>query len=112
MKLHEHRTDGIVVLQVNGRIDSTTSRELNERLTGLFEAGCGSIVLDVRDCNYVSSAGLRVLLIAAKMAGRDHGKVVLSNVSAELRRLLDMSGFLDFFLITPSWEAGVAACRA
>jgi anti-anti-sigma factor len=111
MKLLEHRSDGVVVLHVNGRIDSATSREFGQRLAAVFEAGSTSAVVDLRDTSYVSSSGFRALLIAAQQAGRHSGKLVLSNLSPELRKLFELSSLLDLFVVCPSWEEGVTACQ-
>ena len=111
MQLHEHRAGDVAVIKTGGRIDSTTSRDLAERLTAMFNAGCASAVLDLKDTHYISSAGFREFLVAAKRATSRNGKLVLSSMSPEVRRLFDVGGLLELFVVCASAEEGVRICQ-
>ena len=67
MDLREDALGDIGVVEILGRIDSTTAPTLGERLTGILGAR-KALVLDLRQLEYISSAGFRVLLLAAKHA--------------------------------------------
>ena len=58
--------------------------------------GCNA-VLDMTDCNYISSTGLRVLLFTKKVAASKGLKLCLKGVSAEVKDVMDVTGFNDFF---------------
>jgi anti-sigma B factor antagonist len=100
----------VTVLQVRGRVDSTTAPRLRERLEGALGRP-GGVVLDLRDVDYVSSAGFRVLLLAAKRADGQGTRLVLSGVAGKVHQLFDLGGFLDLFLIVGSRDDAVAAAR-
>ena len=74
----------------------------------MAQPGC-SVVVDFADVEYVSSAGFRVLLIAAKRADASASRLVLSGLSAKVRQLFDLGGFLDLFSIMASREEALKA---
>jgi anti-anti-sigma factor len=110
VEILEGAVDRVLVLQVRGRVDSTTAPRLGERLQAVV-GGAGRVVLDLRDVDYVSSAGFRVLLLAGKRADQEGGRLVLVGVSGKVRQLFDLGGFLDLFLILGSRDEAVAAAR-
>jgi uncharacterized protein (TIGR02172 family) len=78
-----------VVLQIGGRIDVETSASLAAAIEG---AGDKPVVLDMSQCDYISSAGLRVLLVAHRdLTGRGHS-LYLSNVSQKIHSVLEVTG--------------------
>lgn len=109
MDLKEEHVGGVTVVQVKGRLDSTTSPILGERLTAVLEAARSRVVVDFSQLDYISSAGFRVLLQAAKRADENAAKLVLCGVSGKARQLFDLGGFLDLFSITATRDEGIAA---
>lgn len=109
MDLNQEQADGVTVLQVTGRIDSTTAPMLGERLTTMLSAGPARVVVDFSKLDYISSAGFRVLLLAAKRADQTASRLVLCGVSGKVRQLFDLGGFLDLFSIASTREEGIAA---
>jgi anti-sigma B factor antagonist len=109
--LKEEQIGGVTVLQVTGRLDSTTSPALGERLTAILGADKTPILVDFSQLEYISSAGFRALLQAAKRADQNTAKLVLCGVSGKVRQLFDLGGFLDLFTIVGSREEGIAAAR-
>jgi anti-sigma B factor antagonist len=101
----------VTVLEVKGRIDSTTAPVLGEKLTGALATPQRRLVLDLRQLEYISSAGFRVLLLAAKRAEEAGSRFVLCSVSGKVRQLFDLGGFLDLFPISASREEGIAAVQ-
>ncbi len=112
MQIVEHTTNGVTMLEIRGRIDTTTSSMLGERLTALLQQAPARVVLDLRDARYISSAGFRILLQAAKLADETAGRFALANLSAELSRLFDIGAFTDLFTIHGSAAEAAAACGA
>ena len=109
MDLREEKVDGITVVEVKGRIDSTTAPALGERLTANLQAAKVRLLLDLSRLEYISSAGFRILLLAAKRADEAGSRLVLCGVSGKVRQLFDLGGFLDLFTIVGSREEGIAA---
>ena len=109
MDLKEEQVGGVTVLQVTGRLDSTTSPALGERLSGILDAGKARLLVDFSQLEYISSAGFRVLLQAAKRADQNAAKLVLCGVSGKVRQLFDLGGFLDLFSITATRGEGLTA---
>lgn len=109
MVLSEEQSGVVVVLQVTGRIDSTTAPMLGERLVAMLGSAGSRVVVELSRLDYISSAGFRVLLLAAKRAEQTASKLVLCGVSGKVRQLFDLGGFLDLFTITSSREEGIAA---
>jgi len=109
--LREDAAGDVLVLEVKGRVDSATAPALGERLTALLTGGGRRLVLDLAQLEYISSAGFRVLLLAAKRADEGGSRLALCGVAGKVRQLFDLGGFLDLFAISPSREEGIAAVR-
>lgn len=86
-----------LVLTVEGRLDTNTSPELEAVLKESYE-GITELVFDCDKLEYVSSAGLRVLLSAQKEMNR-RGSMKLKNVSEEIMEIFEITGFNDFLTI-------------
>jgi anti-anti-sigma factor len=109
MDLKEEQTGGVTIVQVKGRIDSTSAPALGQRLTAVLDDARARVLVDLSEVDYISSAGFRVLLLAAKRAEQAASKLVLSGVSGKVRQLFDLGGFLDLFAIASTREEGIAA---
>ena len=108
MDLRQESVTGATVLGVAGRIDSTTAPLLQPRLTSLMtETGTG-VLLDLEKLDYISSAGFRVLLLAAKRADQIGRRFAMCNVRGKVSQLFELGGFLDLFSISATREDGVS----
>lgn len=96
-----------LVLTPPPRLDSNTSAEFERRLMGEIGDGRRNLVVDFSDVDYISSAGLRVLLIAAKRL-RPDGRVALAGLKDNCLEVFEISGFVSIFPIYPSAEAACA----
>ena len=111
MDLHEEQVDEVTALSVKGRMDSTTAPAFGQRLESVVTAPAGRLVVDFRDLEYISSAGFRVLLVAAKRAEECGSRLVLCGLSGKVRQLFDLGGFLDLFTIAASRDDAMTAAR-
>ena len=100
------------MVELRGRIDSNSFRAFEMRLMDLLARGRSRLVLDMRDTVYVSSIGLRALLVVARAVVKAPGKLVLSNLSPEVHRVFSLAGFTDLFVIERSAEAAIISCGA
>jgi anti-anti-sigma factor len=111
MKLIEEVTDDVTIVEAYGRLDSTTAKELGDRLIALVQAGRSSIVVDLGNVVYISSAGFRVLLIANRATAEKQGGLALCGVTGEVKRLFEIGAFTDEFLICPTQADGIGKLR-
>ena len=84
------------VLKIAGRIDSFTAPRLSETISEATTNGKFSLILDFSDVEYVSSAGLRVMIDAQKIC-KGKGEVVLVKVPQRIYETLDLAGFVPLF---------------
>lgn len=92
MNILSKNNDGEIMLSLEGRIDAITSPQLQEEIVKAFQKSNG-VMLDFEKVEYISSAGLRALLIGHKTAQSKHGYMRLKNVSEMVRDVLEMTGF-------------------
>jgi len=87
------------LVTVSGRVDSATAPRLEEMLLGLIQAGQKNIVVNLRDTEYISSAGLKALLSALMKVRRlvPPGDVVISEIQPELKETFNLVGFDRLF---------------
>ena len=108
MQIKEETRAGALLLGASGRLDSNTAGVLEEVLGPRVQAHPAT-VLDLAQVPYVSSAGLRVLLIGAKAAKAAGHRLVLAGLSESVREVFDISGFSTIFSIAPDAEAALAS---
>jgi anti-anti-sigma factor len=108
MEIGEERRDGVVVVAPVGRLDSVSSGDLEGRLLGHLAAADRRLVVDFRDVEYISSAGLRVLLMLAKRLRESGGELVLCSLDRAVRMTFELAGFLPIFAVVGSREEAVA----
>ena len=92
MNISKNYNDKELTLTVEGRIDTLTSKELEEEITaemGNFD----SLILDFADLEYISSAGLRVLISTQKKLKADNIPMIIKNVTDSVNEIFRMSGF-------------------
>lgn len=93
MAIETERDDGTVVALADGRIDSSNSREFHIQLEAVIEADDSAVVLDFENVAYISSAGMRVILMTAKNLQKNGVKFVLCSMSDAIREVFKISGF-------------------
>jgi anti-anti-sigma factor len=107
MDIREETQDGVLVVAPVGRLDSNSSDDLERTLRSRLEAG-RRLVIDLGAVDYVSSAGLRVLLLAAKRLHDSEGQLVLCGLGDSVHQIFEFAGFLRIFTIEPSRPAALA----
>ncbi|MCL2480270.1 MAG: STAS domain-containing protein [Spirochaetaceae bacterium] len=98
MTINKIQEGGKLTLSIEGRLDTTTSSQLHDALIPAFDES-KEIVLDFSKVEYISSAGLRVLLIGQKTANSKGAAMKLCGVSEEIMEVLEMTGFNDMLTI-------------
>lgn len=108
MQLGEDRRDDIWVAVPIGRVDSTTSGDLEQRLLARVGSGERRVVVDMAGIEYISSAGLRVFLRLARKLKDAGGTLVLCAMGEPVRQVFELAGFLPLFVIEASRELAIA----
>lgn len=96
MEIKSTEEQGRIILEISGRIDATTAGSFEEQVLQYLQ-GSSELVLDCAQVEYISSAGLRSLLILAKTASGREIHIVLCRLSGLVREVLEISGFDSFF---------------
>ncbi len=104
MKILIEKLDNLSVVAVSGHIDAVTCSDLEGALDGLIDKGDNQIILDFSEVPYISSAGLRVLLVGAKKL-YGNGTLVLCALTEDVREILEMAGFENLMKIFDDLES-------
>ncbi|MDX6806218.1 STAS domain-containing protein [Terrihabitans rhizophilus] len=108
MNITEQAEGANIILSISGRLDSTSSKGLEDVLLRAVQNKAG-VVIDFEGLQYVSSAGLRVLLKSAKMAKSSGSKLVLASLAPQVEEVFEVSGFTAIFAIHPDVRSGLAS---
>lgn len=108
MEIREESSEGAVVLMPIARVDSATAKAFEGKVLQVVNTGAAKIVIDFSKLDYISSAGLRVVLVGAKMT-RAPRKFVLCGMKPHIREVFDVSGFAKILTIHPDRAAALAA---
>lgn len=95
MNISKSLNDSVLTVSLEGRLDTTTSPMLESELDDSYE-GITELILDFAALEYISSAGLRVILSAHKMT---KGMLKIINVNDSVREIFDITGFSDILNI-------------
>ena len=104
----ESRSGQVCVVALTGRIDSSNAEQLITRLNNLISSGEKTILVDLKEVLYLTSAAFRALLVATDEAERNTARFVLCSVLGQVRDLFEMGGLLDAFTIHGSREEALA----
>ena len=97
MEIIKNLNGSFLEIKLSGRLDTSTSPQLEEELNKNL-GNITEIVLDFEKLEYISSAGLRVLLATQKTMNKQ-GKMVIRNVGADIMEVFDITGFCDILTI-------------
>jgi anti-sigma B factor antagonist len=109
MQISEQLKQGALILGLQGRLDTNTSEPFEQRMMAIIDAGNNRLVVDLTDVDYISSAGLRVLLMGAKRLKNEAGRLALCGLKDHIREVFEVSGFLKILTVVGDADAAVAA---
>lgn len=96
MNIIQERNADQLTLKIEGRIDTKTAPKLDQVLQGALE-GVKKLVFDLEETAYISSAGLRVLLIAQKQMNKQ-GEMSVIHANGDLMEIFEVTGFTDILV--------------
>jgi anti-sigma B factor antagonist len=94
------------IVTLVGEIDGSTAPQAQEQILALSGRGV-KVALDMTGVTYMSSAGLRMLLLAYRTINGQGGKIVLVGLSNDLKDTMSVTGFLEFFACADTLDAGL-----
>jgi anti-sigma B factor antagonist len=109
MEISEEARAGVTVVTARGRLDGASSGEFAERLDKVVSSGQPRVVVDFAEVDFVSSAGLRAVLMLVKKVKAANGAFALCAVRAPVREVLDITGFTTMIDIHPELASALAA---
>jgi anti-sigma B factor antagonist len=102
MDIDEEKSDTVSIFRPNGRLDSNTSQGFEQKVFDAISEGAKKMVIDFKNIDYISSAGLRVILKATKTLARDNGKIMLCDMQDYVKEVFEIAGFDAILPIFPT----------
>ena len=109
MDIKEQKEGALVIVSPTGRVDGYTAPELEKCFSGIVERGDNRILLDCADMVYISSAGLRSVLVGSRKCQQAGGKLAICTLQPDCRSVMEASGFVTIIPCYDSREAALAA---
>jgi anti-sigma B factor antagonist len=104
MEIIESKNGNLFVIELNGRLDATNYADVEKRLLEIVNSGEINILVDFKNLEYISSSGLRVLLMILKKVTAQKGSFLLCSLNDNIKQIFDISGFTSIFSIFNSRE--------
>jgi anti-sigma B factor antagonist len=108
MEINVNPVGQVMVVEIAGEIDSNSAPQAQERVLPLVQPGA-KILLDMSNVEYMSSAGLRMLLSMYRQITRQNGGLVLVGLAEEIKDTMSITGFLNFFTTRDTVDEGLKA---
>jgi anti-sigma B factor antagonist len=109
MNIKQESAGNIVILALNGRLDTLNFSLLENELNQLVEKNQKDIILDCQNMDYVSSSGLRILLKALKQVKAVQGRFTICNLQPQIIQIFKISGFDHLFELYPVRNEAIAS---
>jgi len=110
MEIKEEKRGDVRIIGLRGRLDATTSQSVERRLLALVAQGEVRITFDLSGLSYISSMGLRVLMVVAKQVQAGDGKLALATLNDSVREIFNLAGFTQLFSVFQTVDEAVAYC--
>ena len=102
MEVFNEKKNGITCLRVEGRLDASAAPTFEKALLSAIKEDSSKLIIDLADLAYISSAGLRALLVGAKEIKAKGGKMILAASNESVKKVFDISGFSSIFELQDS----------
>jgi anti-anti-sigma factor len=108
LRISEEQRDGTVIVELGGRLAEASAERLTARLGSLIAGGARHLVLDLSQLDYISSAGLLAVDLAAAHLHAVDGHLVLCGPTDAVRMAFELAGFLPRYIVEGSRDRAVA----
>jgi anti-anti-sigma factor len=112
MNILTEQREGATIMSIQGRLDGHHAQEAEAAFLALTGDGYTRFVFDFSQMQYISSAGLRVVLVAAKKVRTLQGRLICASMSDQVRDVFEMSGFLSILETANSTEEALNQLKA
>ena len=109
MEIQTRRVRDVLVVDMVGRLDSRTSGPASTELNKIAQGGDPKVLLNVAGLEYVSSAGLRAILVATKLLQVHNGAAKICRANPAVKHVMEVSGFNSLLTLYDTEEAALAA---
>ena len=109
MEIQTERANGTLIAKAEGRIDGVNARDFEEALKAAISTDDNTVVMDLEGLSYISSAGLRVILLIAKTLRKRNADLILCSLSDPIREVFEISGFDKIIPVHASREQALAS---
>ncbi len=104
MKINVEQFEKFVEVKLDGRLDTNTSPDLEKSLTEILNGGTVNVLINFKNLTYISSSGLRVFLVAAKLLDEEGSKLNFCGMKDYIKEVFDIAGFSVLFNFFDSRE--------
>jgi anti-anti-sigma factor len=101
----------IEICRISGKLDVNTASEVDKKLSDAINSGNKKIVLDLQGLDYLSSAGMRVLLKAYRRMEASKGELVLTSLNDKVLEIFAIAGLDHFFVLTSNEDEAISKMK-
>ena len=109
MEIQTEREGGTLIAKAEGRIDGVNARDFEEALKAAIGESDNAVVMDLEGLSYISSAGLRVILLIAKTLRKREAKFAICSLADPIKEVFEISGFDKIIPVHASRGEAIAA---
>jgi anti-anti-sigma factor len=107
VEIETRESQDILIVDMTGRLDSSTAGTSHDKMVGIVKSGAKRIILNLGKLEFVTSAGLRVILTMAKLLQSVRGELKICDARAPVREVLEASGFNSLIRIFDSEKSAI-----
>ncbi|MFC2019222.1 STAS domain-containing protein [Chloroflexota bacterium] len=107
MEILEKKIGDVYLLSIGGNLDAYSVNDVESKLNSLIDAGHVRLVVSLDKLEYISSSGLRVLLVTLKKVRKQQGDIRLACLKSNIKEVFDISGFIQLFNISDTEETAI-----
>lgn len=104
METQVEEKEDVLVMRLQGRLDAASSPQLEKQIASIIDSGHFKLLLNFSDVDYLSSAGMRLMLFASKKLKSVEGKLIACEFNEEVMNVVKMAGFNRVLEIYPTEE--------
>ena len=109
MKIETRESQGIQIVSFEGNLDTNTSPEAESKINELIDAGNQKLLVNFEQLNFISSAGLRVLLATVKKLNASGGDLRICSLNPTVQEVFDISGFVTILSVKGTEEEALSS---